>query len=141
MKKIGIIIFALLGFNLFSLDIRPIMGFRMGYNLYYEGSLRENEVLLQYDHSDSLSIQLTTGIRIEGLRIIGIYENTMMQVRLDNYNPIQDDFTVKISYSFFDFEIGFSNSCNHTVKTQTDIRKIYSNSGRRMFYLSYYKEF
>ena len=141
MKKIYLIITLIIGFNLFSLDHGLISGFEVGYNIFKATQLTLDTNTRQDDQSDSGSIALKMGYRIEGLRIIGTYNNTVKPILIDNYMPIQDNFRIDINYTFKDFKIGFYHYCDHPVITLLDKRKVVSNQAQRAIYISYYKEF
>ena len=138
MKKIYLVVMLVLTISLFSLDHGLIAGSEFGYN--FKDTLIVNDITI--DQDESFYIQLTSGYRIGQLRIIGTYTNTLVQDKIDNYIPLQDDYRIDINYLFFDvLTIGLFHSCNHPVSSQSDAREDYSNSYQRAIYIRYYKEF
>jgi len=122
-------------------QISPIMGIEIGYNIANGLRVEDTQEVLGYNYDNSLAIQLKTGLKIGALRIIGTYENTLLLIKIDNYNPIQDRFDIDITYDIGDFKIGLRHWCTHPVKDQNDKRTILFNAGKRSIYIAYYKEF
>lgn len=127
--------------RVWALDHGLISGFEVGYNFQGVNQIAYNKIMLEDDYSNTLSIKITTGYRIENFKIIGEYQNTFKYIDLDSYTPIQDRFKIEMNYSWGFLTIGFFHWCNHPVVTKTDNRAYYSNSGQRSLYISYYKEF
>jgi hypothetical protein len=127
--------------TLFSLDHGMITGFEVGYNFEQVRIMKNDTNFIQEDYSESLYVTLVTGYRVEGLRIMGTYTNTMHPIRLDSFSPVQDRFRIDLNYTIWGFTVGLFHWCDHRVKTQVDERLVESNLGQRAFYIKYYKEF
>ena len=126
-------------FPLFSLDHGPIMGFSLGYNIYNQLALDSESDRYTYYNDNSLSIQLKMGYRVERLRIIGSYTNLFNALAIDSYMPLQDDFSIEVSYDITpQLKITFNHTCKHTIMNATET---VMNYGKRSISISYYEEF
>ena len=141
MKYKLVIVMIVCSFDLFSLDHGLISGFEVGYNLYSGSMLNTDNLKLIVNNNESLYIQMKTGYRVENLRLIGTYNNTLKQIELDRYMPIQDNYKVEINYTLNNITVGFFHWCDHPVVTPTLIKCTLSNSWQRAFYIRYYREF
>lgn len=139
MKRIIFIMLA--SVKLYSLDHGLITGFEVGYNILSVRIAENDKGYIQSDLSNSLYVSLKTGYRIEGLRVVGTYINTMHPIEIDSYNPVQDLFDIDISYTIDNFTIGFNHMCDHPVNTIADQRSEEFNIGQRSIYIRYYQEF
>lgn len=141
MRNIIVLFVSFISVSLFSIDHGLITGFEIGYNFDKLTTIEDSNYENNYDLSDSLSVKLQIGYRIEGFRIIGTYTNTMHPLSIDSFSPVRDRFRIDASYTFFNFKIGAYHWCDHHVVTQTDNRELFLNYGQRAVYISYYKEF
>jgi hypothetical protein len=142
MKKLLLFITLLNTVNLFSLDHGIITGFQVQYNIFNRLDLITDYYRYSYHNDNSISIQLKTGYRIEQFRIVGTYTNLLNVLSIDSYRPLQDDFSIDISYSITpELKISFNHTCKHPVTPQQDNRTILMDFGSRSIGISYYKEF
>jgi hypothetical protein len=141
MKRIILVGLMCLGMSVFGIDHGLISGFEVGWNIQQSRLTEDSGTSLYENYDNSLYLRLKSGYRVNNLRIIGTYENTLQVLKIDKYNPIQDTYRIDINYTIGFISIGFFHSCNHPVETQEDDRNIYSNSGHRALYLSFYREF
>lgn len=138
MKYIMIIVSLMfISFNLYSLDYGLISGFEVGYIFVEAHNIGGMETYREND----LSIKMIMGYRIENFRIIGTYTNTFEQIRIDFYNPLQDLFSINISYTIGNIEIGFDHRCTHPVSALEETRELFYNGGKRFLYIRWYREF
>lgn len=122
-------------------QVSPILGFEIGYNIADLNAINNESVTLECDYKDSLAIQMKTGLKIGHLKVIGTYENTLVYLDIMDYNPLQDRYTVELTYDIGDFRIGFEHWCSHPVSSQHEDRRTFLNAGRERIYVNYYKEF
>ena len=94
-----------------------------------------------YNLADSIFIEMTSGIRFNNLTILGIYENKLTQDKIDNYIPIQDKYTIDISYKLGNFIFNLQHWCSHSLNNEMTGNAIINNSARRQFSVEYRKEF
>lgn len=138
MKKYLVIVMLLCGFNLFSLDHGLISGFEVGYNL---NDIIQVDDIIVMNNNGSLYIQLKTGYQIDNFKIIGTYTNTLFQLDIDNYIPVQDRFRIDINYTWGFLTLGGFTFCDHPSVTQADTRSTFVNRGQRAIYIRFYREF
>ena len=141
MKKILVIGMLVVGFNVFGLDHGLISGFEVGYNFYNMTLITNNNRVYVNDASESISLKLITGYRIENLRVTGTYANTMLNLAIDNNLPIQDRYKIDVNYTIGNFKIGFSHYCDHPIIANNKTRNLYKDEIVRNVYVSYYREF
>jgi hypothetical protein len=124
--------------------IHPIMGFKTGYNIYKQTTLQyqgvENWGII-HDNNGSFFIKMTAGLRWNNLTILGMYENTLLKDKIDNYIPVQDKFSIDVSYRLGDFTFNFQHWCSHSLSNTVTNSKIFNDSARRSISIEYMREF